>query len=132
MPEMPEVENVRRDIERQLPRGAQLQEVHFYRSDLRFPIPKKELSGLVGETLLQIRRRGKYILFIFEKGIMISHLGMTGKWKMANELPLREKHDHVVLFFKQKCYLVYCDPRRFGYLQFAAGDQELREHPLRL
>lgn len=131
LPELPEVENVCISLKKQIPSGLELKQIEFFRMDLRFIIPTKQLLGLINERLVTIERRGKYIIFIFTRGIMISHLGMTGHWRVSQTIPKSEKHDHVQLQFRNSSlYLTYNDPRRFGYLDFINSLDQLKKHKL--
>lgn len=125
MPELPEVENVRRDLERVLCDRPRLIAAEFYRKDLRFPFPKRAIKGIEGSALKQLRRRAKYLLFDFEGGTLLSHLGMTGQWRVSDGKDLAKKHDHVQLQLShakgeasENLFLTYNDSRRFGFLQF--------------
>lgn len=129
MPELPEVENVCRTLQGQLAEGSSLNEIHFYRKDLRFPLPEEIKRNLLGATFESMSRRGKYLLFFFDRGVLLSHLGMTGHWRTTEEKPVLEKHDHVVLRFSPGPYLIYNDSRRFGFLLFVKNREELNEHP---
>jgi formamidopyrimidine-DNA glycosylase len=128
MPELPEVECVRQTLSQQIPVGAELEAVKIYRKNLRFPIPRRKMNGLVGAQLLSIRRRGKYILFRFSRGILISHLGMTGQWQVAKVDTEKKKHEHLRLRFKGALFLSYSDPRRFGYVEVIESTSELGDH----
>lgn len=130
MPELPEVENVCNSLSQEIRSSSRLEGVQLFRKDLRFNIPAQEMQSLIGSELLKIERRGKYILFIFAKGVLASHLGMTGNWRVNQEEPAPIKHDHVQLLFSSHQWLTYSDPRRFGYLEFLSGAAELAEHPL--
>jgi formamidopyrimidine-DNA glycosylase len=133
VPELPEVEAVRQTLSQKIPTGSSLDECSFARKDLRFPIPIHQIKSLEGSTLSRIERRGKYLLFVFSQGILISHLGMTGHWRVEVDLPKTpastRKHDHVRLNFGG-LVMIYNDPRRFGYLQFVRKAGELSQHPL--
>lgn len=125
MPELPEVEVVRRGLEKILKEQPTLQKVELKRADLREPIPAKKLSTLVGEKLLSVERRAKYLLLWTKKGAMLSHLGMTGTWRVAGPGEERD-HDHIYLHFSGNLRLAYRDPRRFGCFDFVQNPQE---HP---
>ena len=116
MPELPEVETVVRELNQQLPSPDQLVDVELLRSDLRNKFPKKKIESFKGRTFKGITRRSKYLLFCFEpSGGLLSHLGMTGHWRVERE-PITEKtHDHIRLRFRSKIVLIYNDPRRFGF-----------------
>lgn len=144
MPELPEVENVRRQLESMLGIGSKAAKrryligAEFYRKDLRFPFSKAMRDQLnSGESLgplLGIQRRAKYLLFCFESGCLLSHLGMTGAWReIERDTPLgdfarlRGKHDHVRLLFDSGQSFVFEDPRRFGYMDWV---EDLEHHKL--
>lgn len=143
MPELPEVENVRRDLEAELRPGTRIAGFDFFRADLRDPIPKARLKKLVGCSLTHISRRAKYLLFHTEGGIILSHLGMTGQWRIENAKDQKaskksaakpsQPHDHVRIRLASGQTLVYRDPRRFGVLDFASeegcSNWNLSRHP---
>jgi formamidopyrimidine-DNA glycosylase len=118
MPELPEVEVVKDNLQKNFAEHPQILCFKFFRSDLRDPIPQKELRALEGARLLNIRRRAKYLIFETEKGEFLSHLGMTGVWRLeTSDLPLpKQVHDHVEIDFANGSRLIYNDPRRFGVL----------------
>ena len=117
MPELPEVEVVKRGLAEILRDGPQIERVELLRSNLREPIPGDKLQTLIGARVLSLERRAKYIIIWTEKGGILSHLGMTGTWRVA---PLGDErlHDHVYLYFSGNLRLAYRDPRRFGILDF--------------
>lgn len=126
MPELPEVEVVRRGLQNILRDQPVLEKVELKRPDLREPIPAKKISTLVGQPVTSIERRAKYLLLWTPKGAMLSHLGMTGTWRVAP--PGDERlHDHIYLHFSGNLRLAYRDPRRFGYFDFVASPAE--KHP---
>jgi len=130
MPELPEVETVRRGLEPWLT-GARIEKVTLNRKDLRFPFPEGLAEGIEGETILNVRRRAKYLLMSLSNGkIVLSHLGMTGSWRFAEhgiDKPARyyepgtePRHDHMVWDISHpdhgRSHLIYADPRRFGFV----------------
>ena len=133
MPELPEVETVRRGIAPVL-EGAKLVKVMARRKNLRIPIPDNFSAALTGKKILKVGRRSKYILLYIEDGpVVILHLGMSGKVTLYNlagsHVPEFGKHDHLI--FETECgmRMVYNDPRRFGLVTFAELDN-LDDHPL--
>lgn len=118
MPELPEVEHVKRQLEQLLRLPARVSKVHFFRADLRFPIPKDLARKFQNSEVLSIERRAKYLLFRTSQGAFLSHLGMSGSWRPAepNE-PLR-LHDHVEVLFASGLRLLFNDPRRFGLVDW--------------
>tara|TARA_B100000686_G_scaffold346217_1_gene432430 strand:+ start:2620 stop:3438 length:819 start_codon:yes stop_codon:yes gene_type:complete len=114
MPELPEVETLRQALVR-LIQGKCLEEVLFHRSSLRFPIPRKQLSReMKGQTLGEITRKGKYLLFHFPSGAMLLHLGMSGRMMQSDRLESVEVHTHATFHFSPDVILHFIDPRRFG------------------
>lgn len=125
MPELPEVENVARGLRDLVPVGARLKEVRCLRRDLRFPLPQKQLAEFCGKPLRGIQRRSKYLIFEFEAGGILSHLGMTGSWRRKFEARV---HDHVEMEWSDGLVLVYNDPRRFGFIE-AQSSGDWKQHP---
>jgi len=130
MPELPEVETVRRGLEPWLAQ-ARIDSVRLNRKDLRFPFPPAFASTLEGATITGVGRRAKYLLFHLSSGwTWLSHLGMTGSYRFAGrtfkgpsryyEPGVDEKHDHVVLELTHPeagpLTLIYADARRFGFM----------------
>lgn len=127
MPELPEVETVRRGLEKILEDHPKIEGFQFNRKDLRDPIPIKKIQNLVGATLEAVLRRGKYLILQTEKGSLLSHLGMTGSWRVESSKEDSRTHDHLAIQFSTGLRLVYHDPRRFGILDWLDGDWSL--HP---
>jgi formamidopyrimidine-DNA glycosylase len=125
MPELPEVENVVRSIASDFKLPLRIKALTLNRKDLRWPFEKKKLKALENLEILSIGRRAKYILFQLKDQILISHLGMTGRWTTINTAGPRitKKHDHVVIDFSNQKSLVYNDPRRFGFLHVVRQDE---------
>jgi formamidopyrimidine-DNA glycosylase len=127
MPELPEVETVRRGL---LPRlaGRRIARLIQRRRDLRVPLPAKFAQRVEGRTVRTIDRRAKYLLLRLDDGnTLIVHLGMSGRMvlfdrAMAAEHPF-EKHDHVVLETDEGWQVRFNDARRFGLMLLAADDQ---------
>ena len=130
MPELPEVETVRRGLEPVLA-GARLRRVVQRRPDLRFPLPERFVERLEGRTLQRLDRRAKYILgFLDSDEVLAIHLGMTGRFSIAlpggpNGRQLGEftheaghdpTHDHVIFETDAGATITYNDARRFGYM----------------
>lgn len=127
MPELPEVEVLRLQIESALAGKPVLTGVQFRRKDLRFKIPCARILSLRNQTLMKMGRRSKYLLFEFEKGGILSHLGMSGAWRFRRKHEEFLKHDHIVLTFDEEKEMIYNDSRRFGVLDHFHKQEE---HPL--
>lgn len=121
MPELPEVENVRRGLAAILAKKPQIESFEFFRPDLRWEMPVAKLQELCGQRILSVRRRAKFLLFETPRGFILSHLGMTGSWR---EVPRGQErsHDHVYINLSGGVRLGYRDPRRFGVLDFVELD----------
>lgn len=114
MPELPEVETVRRGIEPHVV-GRRIQAVRVYDSRLRWPVPRRLPALLAGRTIESTSRRGKYLLLHLDNGDrLILHLGMTGRVYVLDPGHARVKHDHLDLELSGKTLLRFHDPRRFG------------------
>ena len=110
MPELPEVETVRRGLLSLI--GKRILSVELNRPNLRFPFPD-DMYSIAGRKILDVERRAKYILIALEDDLTwLVHLGMTGRFGHR----LEGKHDHVVVDFVDGTRLVYTDPRRFGVM----------------
>jgi formamidopyrimidine-DNA glycosylase len=121
MPELPEVETVRRAMRRYLV-GRQITKVRVGGKRLRQPMPSTRLRALQGIRFTAARRRAKYLLLALDDGqTLLIHLGMTGNLLFR---PPGEKHDHVVFELDQGQPLVFSDPRRFGLVLLLRPGEE--------
>ncbi len=122
MPELPEVETVRRGL---LPvmEGKSILAADIRRLDLRFPLPERMKERLTGARVLGLRRRSKYILADLSTGeTLLIHLGMSGRILISGEMlgnfvhvhPAPAKHDHVILDMEGSARITFNDARRFG------------------
>ncbi|MCC7305086.1 MAG: bifunctional DNA-formamidopyrimidine glycosylase/DNA-(apurinic or apyrimidinic site) lyase, partial [Alphaproteobacteria bacterium] len=115
MPELPEVETVRRGLEPVLT-GKVIEDVKLRRKDLRTPITPGFAKALSGRKILSTARRGKYIIVFLEGGRgFVLHLGMSGRIRIAKKGAYKTlKHDHIILRMKDGTYIAFNDARRFG------------------
>ena len=113
MPELPEVETTRRGIEPHI-KGKTVQQVVIRQRQLRWPVPSKLKKTLPGQKILNVNRRGKYLLLDTDIGTVIIHLGMSGSLRMVGENSQPQKHDHIDFVFSNNKILRLRDPRRFG------------------
>jgi formamidopyrimidine-DNA glycosylase len=140
MPELPEVETVRRGLAPHLA-GARLAHVAALRPDLRFPFPEGFVQRLTGARVGDLTRRGKYILAPLDRGdTLMIHLGMTGRFvvegaglpdvpgNFALVAPVDPKHAHVIFETEAGARLTYFDVRRFGYMDLI-DTRGLEAHP---
>src|SRR5829696_4490435 len=131
MPELPEVETVRRGLAPAL-EGHRIERAEARRPDLRFPLPERFADLLAGRRVEALNRRAKYLIAGLDDGSgLIMHLGMSGSFRVergeavpggvAHEMfhyaRFRDaRHDHVVLHLDDGARIVYNDPRRFGFM----------------
>ena len=131
MPELPEVETVKKGLEEILVNKT-IKNINLSGFSLRFPIPKNFVSLAAGKKILSIGRRAKYILFSLSENIsIISHLGMSGSYRILSydeSISYKpNKHDHIIFQFED-FKVVYNDPRRFGYIFIT--DKDPNDHKL--
>jgi formamidopyrimidine-DNA glycosylase len=141
MPELPEVETVRRGLQPVM-EGAKIVKAEARRKDLRFPFQKDFVARLTGQTVTGLGRRAKYLLADLGSGdVLLMHLGMSGSFRVQkageDEAPGRfhhargkdAAHDHVVFHMSSGADIVFNDPRRFGYMKVIARNA-LDDEPL--
>ncbi|KUF09618.1 bifunctional DNA-formamidopyrimidine glycosylase/DNA-(apurinic or apyrimidinic site) lyase [Pseudoponticoccus marisrubri] len=145
MPELPEVETVRRGLSPVM-EGQVIRVAHVNRPDLRWPFPDRMAERLTGARVLRLRRRSKYILADLSTAeTLLIHLGMSGRMlisadpgarglaesvgQFVHAHPAPQKHDHVVLEMGQGARVTFNDPRRFGAMDLMATDLA-EQHPL--
>jgi formamidopyrimidine-DNA glycosylase len=141
MPELPEVETVRRGLAPVL-EGARFTRVEQRRPDLRFPFPEGFARRLKGRTVKQLNRRAKYLLACLDDGeVLAMHLGMSGRFVVehggaatmpgafVHDAGEGAKHEHVVFTMSNGAVIRYNDARRFGYMTLIAAGG-MNAHPL--
>jgi formamidopyrimidine-DNA glycosylase len=131
MPELPEVEVVKRSLTRKV-QNLIIKKVKINDGKLRYPIDKNKIRKIVGLQIKKIERRSKFLLFFFNKDIvMMAHLGMTGKFFFVNqkntkfktsfyydiEYKNEKKYDRVEFILKDNRKLIYNDVRKFGFIK---------------
>ncbi len=127
MPELPEVETIRRGLEPYLV-GRRFAAVEIHQPRLRWQIADNLASRLTAAPVKRLWRRGKYLLLTTESGTLIIHLGMSASlWLVPPDFSLR-LHDHAVFTLESGQRLVFHDPRRFGALVWTEAPPET--HPL--
>src|SRR6201990_3092440 len=141
MPELPEVETVRRGLQPAM-EGARILKAEARRKDLRFPFQKDFVHRLEGQTVAGLGRRAKYLMADLGSGdVLLMHLGMSGSFRVVAEgdkktpgqfhHPRSEDraHDHVVFHMSSGAAIVFNDPRRFGYMKIIAR-RKIEDEPL--
>lgn len=141
MPELPEVETVRRGLQPVM-EGAKIVKMEVRRKDLRFPFQRDFVTRLTGQTVTGLGRRAKYLLADLASGdVLLMHLGMSGSFRVIKGDTLQapgqflyprgqnRAHDHVVWHMSSGATVIFNDPRRFGYMKIIAR-KALDEEPL--
>ncbi len=136
MPELPEVETVRRGLAPVM-EGRTIRAVRLARADLRFPFPERFAERLAGQRILSLGRRAKYLLAPLDDGAtLVCHLGMSGAFRVEGADTIGRfvhpkgkiaAHDHVAIDLGDN-RIVYNDPRRFGFMTLAET-ATLARHP---
>lgn len=122
MPELPEVETVKEGLKEILSVGEVIQSIEYLRKNLRDELPSEIPKIFKGAKIESLDRRAKYINFRTNKGVLVSHLGMTGTWRVL-EGTERRANDHILIHFRDFS-LVYNDPRRFGVFDYFLNEDE--------
>jgi len=143
MPELPEVETVRRGLEPAM-QDAAFSRVEARRKNLRFPLPRNFVARLEGRKVTGLGRRAKYLLLDLSSGeVLLMHLGMSGSLRLARDgraktpgdfhHPRSEerKHDHIVFHMSTGFAVIFNDPRRFGFMKLVPRDRLERDPSLR-
>ena len=129
MPELPEIEIVKRSLFK-IVNKAKIVDVKIYNKNLRYKIPNTFSKQLIGERIIKVSRRSKYLIFHFKKKVLIGHFGMTGKilamrskdnkifkTSFYYNLNVLNKHNHIYFALNNGYVLVYNDVRRFGFFK---------------
>jgi formamidopyrimidine-DNA glycosylase len=129
MPELPEVEVVKKSLETKL-KNLTIKKVNITNNKLRYKIDSKQFDKIKSQKIISIKRRSKYLLINLSRNFTIlAHLGMTGKFFIINnnkkhktsfyyELKKNDtKHNHLTFFFDKKIKLIYNDIRKFGFIK---------------
>ena len=144
MPELPEVETVRRGLQPVM-EGAVIEKAVINRPNLRFPFPDNFVARLEGQKILSVGRRAKYLVLDLESNeVLVMHLGMSGSYRieMAENVTApgvfhhprsdAQKHDHVIISVNGlhgRADIIYNDPRRFGYMDLVSrSEMETHKH----
>ncbi len=141
MPELPEVETVRRGLQPAM-EGATIVKAEARRKDLRFPFQKDFVARLEGQIVTGLGRRAKYLMADLASGdVLLMHLGMSGSFRVLKQddpqtpgqfhhpRGLDRTHDHVVFHMSSGAVVIFNDPRRFGYMKVIARNA-IEDEPL--
>ena len=142
MPELPEVEVVKRSLEKKVQK-LRIKKVKINDGNLRYKVKKSDILKLSGKKIEKIERRSKFLIFKVGKNIfMLVHLGMTGKFFFINKKNKKfktsfyynldknkdHKHDRIIFFLEKRQKLIYNDIRKFGFIKFT-NQTDLKQNP---
>ena len=129
MPELPEIEIVKRSLFKMIDK-AKIIDVKTNNKNLRYKIPRTFSKSLIGEKIQKISRRSKYLIFHFEKKLLLIHFGMSGKLLLMRshdhtifktsfyyDSIVQQKHNHIYIKLNNGLVLIYNDVRRFGFFK---------------
>jgi len=126
MPELPEVETTCRGIAQYITQQT-ITQVIVRQPRLRWPVAETLPEILIGQTVLSVQRRAKYLLMTTQNGTLLVHLGMSGSLRVVTDNQLASKHDHIDIVFADSV-LRFNDPRRFGAVLWTS--EPIEEHTL--
>ena len=134
MPELPEVETIRRGLSKAMT-GQLINEVIVRRTDLRRPLPDRFVETVRGQKIATIDRRAKYLLMRLENDVVVLiHLGMSGRMVIElgtdPQIPNR-KHEHIVFVLENGNIIRFSDPRRFGLIEISHAKKLSSHHLLK-
>ena len=121
MPELPEVETVRRGLALHLT-GKHIRKAVVRQRQLRYPVSKGLEHKIKGQCVEAIERRAKYLLIKLERGCLICHLGMSGSLRILDDTHPIGPHDHIDICMDDHRVLRFCDPRKFGAMLWTTKD----------
>ena len=129
MPELPEIEIVKRSLFKMINK-AKIVDIKINNKNLRYKIPHSFSKHLIGDKILRISRRSKYLIFHFKKKLLLAHLGMSGKLLLMRcsdskifktsfyyDLNILQNHNHIYFTLNNGMLLIYNDVRRFGFFK---------------
>ena len=136
MPELPEVEVVKRSLENKL-KNLRIERVFINNNKLRYKINNRQFYSIKGQKIISVKRRSKYLLINLNQGFTIlAHLGMTGKFFIIGRDNKKQKtsfyysiknnefkHDHLTLYLNKGFKLIYNDVRKFGFLKLLKSNK---------
>lgn len=125
MPELPEVETTKRGLAPHL-EGQVLTRLEIRDGRLRYPVEPSLVDHLAGARIERLARRSKVLLIHTDRGLICSHLGMSGSWRLAQPDEALRKHDHLVLHLSSGAQARYHDPRRFGWFDWSYSESDAK------
>lgn len=130
MPELPEVETVKETLKSKI-LGKKIKSINLiYPSVIEFPSPDEFIDKIKDQSIINIERRGKWILFELNNYYLLSHLRMEGKYNIKNRDELYDKHEHIAFEFTDNTDLRYKDTRKFGKMHLLDKEKAFLVKPL--
>lgn len=129
MPELPEVEVVKKQLQK-IVKGKKIENIIAYHKAIFNEDIEEVKDALIGKTFLDVERYGKYLVFIFDEYVLISHLRMEGKYHEKAVGSKKEKHEHVFFELNNGISLRYNDTRKFGRMDLRTKANYLSVPPL--
>ena len=123
MPELPEVETVKEGLKKQVLNKKIKDIVLYYDKLIEYPNINEFKSNIIGQTIIDITRRGKWLVFVLNDYYLLSHLRMEGKYLIRNSLDNIEKHEHISIIFDDDVILRYKDTRKFGRMHLIKKEE---------
>lgn len=130
MPELPEVETVRRTLKNLVLNEVILKADVFWDSIIEYPKVEEFKKRIQNQKILDFKRRGKWLIFVLEDDVLLSHLRMEGKFFLKKEEDTLSKHEHVVFYLKSGLQLRYHDTRKFGRMHLLKKEEMYSKKPL--
>ncbi len=130
MPELPEVETVKETLKRQV-LNKKISDVKiYYPNIIEYPKVEEFKKNIINQTINDIQRRGKWIIFCLDDYYLLSHLRMEGKYFIRNTSDEHQKHEHISFVFDDGSELRYQDTRKFGRMHLIKKDELYKRKPL--
>ena len=130
MPELPEVETVKEALKHKV-LNKKIKNVNiYYPKIIEYPTSDEFVKKLMGETILDIKRRGKWLMFELNNYYLLSHLRMEGKYNYKSVSDKKNKHEHIEFVFTDNTSLRYQDTRKFGRMFLYEKENVFNKHPL--
>lgn len=123
MPELPEVETVKNGLIKKVKNKKITNCQILYHGIIAYPTPEEFIKNITNQTIQDIKRRGKFLMFILDDYYLISHLRMEGKYFIKDKTEKINKHDHVIFTLNNKEQLRYNDTRKFGKMHLVKNDE---------
>lgn len=130
MPELPEVETVKNTLKKQILKKQIKQAQIYWDNIIAFPTPKDFKAQIKNQTINDILRRGKWLMFELDNYYLLSHLRMEGKYFIKDNKDERNKHEHVIFKFTDNTELRYHDTRKFGKMYLIEKEDVYKVKPL--